>query len=158
LLIAAALLASASATLFYTARLQADDRQIYNSSTAVMQRMVELNNDLRSTKELAPLRENRALEVSAQTKLQEMSTLKYWGHYTDDGLSFSRFIFDQEPNSELVGENLARCYSSHDAAFVALMKSPTHYLVMMGDFTDVGVASFIDKDGCEYIVMHYAKL
>ena len=158
LLLIATLLASTSVGLFYTSRLSADNQQIYVSSTTVMERMVLLTNELRSTKELPPLTPNRSLEVSAEAKLQEMANQKYWGHYTADGQSFSRFILEQVPDSQLVGENLARCYANYDTAFEALRQSPLHYLVMMGDFTDIGVSSAIDSNGCESIVMHVAKL
>lgn len=115
-------------------------------------------NQLRATVNEKPLTYRAELETSASLKARDMLQDKYWGHYSPNGESFADFIWKQTPASQRVGENLARCFVTRGAAFEALVNSPTHYQVMTGDFTSVGVSELKNtNDNCTYTVFHFAK-
>lgn len=136
---------------------QADSQTLHQPKTAVMQQFLTKTNQLRATAGKQPLQPNSSLEASARAKLADMQTNHYWGHRSPSNISFSAYIWQEDENAQLVGENLARCYDTYDEAFKALVNSPTHYSVLVGDFTDIGVASQWTDYGCESIVMHVAK-
>ncbi|MEI6237363.1 MAG: CAP domain-containing protein [Candidatus Saccharibacteria bacterium] len=115
-------------------------------------------NDLRISKELPVLVIDSRLSSSANQKGIDMSNSNYWGHYAPMGKSFADFIWQVSPNAETVGENLAKCYSSQQSAFEALIASPTHYAIMVGNFTNFGVSEVVDKNsGCINTIMHFAQ-
>ncbi|MBP9813378.1 CAP domain-containing protein [Candidatus Saccharibacteria bacterium] len=115
-------------------------------------------NQLRASLSEKPLYYKAELETSASFKARDMLQDKYWGHYSPSGDSFADFIWQQTPTSQRVGENLARCFATRDSAYEALVKSPTHYQIMIGDFTSMGVSELVNSnDGCTYTVLHFAK-
>ncbi len=119
---------------------------------------IEKINNLRASVGEPYLFYKPALERSAAYKAQDMINNNYWGHFSPYGSSFSDFIWRETPFSEKVGENLAKCYDSRNDAFKALVNSPTHYEIMVGDFTHVGISERINlSDGCIYTVLHFAK-
>jgi uncharacterized protein YkwD len=119
---------------------------------------IQQMNQLRSTIGKGPLEYSSLLEKSASLKARDMVSNNYWGHYSPNGESFSDFIWRQSPDSQKVGENLARCFVTRESAFKALVASPTHYDIMVGDFTNVGVSELTNvNDGCVYAVFHFAK-
>ncbi len=119
---------------------------------------IEKINNLRASVGKPYLFYKPALERSAAYKAQDMINNNYWGHFSPYGSSFSDFIWRETPFSEKVGENLAKCYDSRNDAFRALVESPTHYEIMVGDFTHVGISERINlSDGCTYTVLHFAK-
>lgn len=130
----------------------------YQPKTDVMKSMVDDTNKLRFNLGLPALEPKESLEKSAYLKADVMNRDYYWGHYSPDGTRFSEYIWQTEPEASLVGENLARCFDNYDLAFRALANSPTHYAVLTGNFNFVGVSSIVQPDGCESIVMHFAKL
>ena len=143
--------------LFSSARLAAGGTTVSAPNSAVMTTLLQKTNDLRRVKGLDTLRPSAELERSALAKGTDMVAGRYWAHRSPDGTSFSAYIWDELPNATIVGENLAHCYASHDDAFTALVNSPTHYAVLTGDFVSLGVASVIDNNGCESIVMHFSS-
>ncbi len=115
-------------------------------------------NNLRASKKLKPLAIDSRLSSSALSKANNMVTENYFGHYSITGKSFSEYIWQSSPNAEKVGENLAKCYSTDQLAFEALVASPTHYTVMTASFTNFGVAEVENaKTGCTYTVMHFSQ-
>lgn len=115
-------------------------------------------NQLRLKKGLRPLIIDSRLSISAKNKAQDMQNNKYWGHYAPVGKSFADFIWTNSPNAESVGENLAKCYTSKQEAFNALVASPTHYAIMTGDFSNFGVSEITNSsDGCVYTIMHFSQ-
>jgi uncharacterized protein YkwD len=115
-------------------------------------------NNLRLQNNLAPLKSDKRLIVSAKQKTDDMIANKYWAHYSPtSGPSFSDFIWNLSPDAKRVGENLARCYDDRKSAFDALVKSPTHYAIMVGDFTNFGVFQELEPvSGCNYVTMHFS--
>lgn len=115
-------------------------------------------NNLRASKSLAALKLDNRLSTSAAKKTNDMIAQNYWGHYApNSGPSFSDYIWAQSPNATKVGENLARCYPTRDAAFDALVKSPTHYAIMVGEFTNFGISEATNpSNNCVYATMHFS--
>ena len=119
---------------------------------------IDAINNLRGSVGQQPLSYDSRLENSAYDKARNMVASDYWGHYSPFGESFSDFIWRRSPTSKRVGENLAKCYTSRVQAFDALVASPTHYQIMVGDFTNVGISEQVSpKDNCTYTVLHFAK-
>lgn len=119
---------------------------------------IEKINNLRASAGKTYLFYSPTLEKSAALKAQDMINNNYWGHFSPYGSSFSDFIWRQSPFSEKVGENLAKCYESRNDAFKALVNSPSHYEIMIGDFTHIGISERLNlNDGCTYTVLHFAK-
>jgi len=115
-------------------------------------------NELRASRGLAPLIVDSRLTASATQKGTDMVSQSYWGHYAPNGTAFSDYIWQTSPKADRVGENLARCFTTRQAAFEALVASPTHYAIMTGKFTNFGVAEVEDtQSGCTYTTMHFAE-
>ena len=114
-------------------------------------------NSLRAERGLEPLVIDSRLSLSASQKTADMVGQGYWGHYAPSGASFSDYIWRDSPKAVRVGENLAKCFDTRAAAFDALVASPTHYAVMVGQFTNFGVSEQPDPtSGCTYTTMHFA--
>lgn len=141
----------------FVSRSVASGQQQYVTNSAVMQAMVQKTNDLRGKQALETLLPSEQLVNSATAKLADMQQKNYWSHYAPDGTSFSSFVWQYDSDANVVGENLAYCYQNYDDAFNALVASPTHYAVLTGEFTNIGIASQTLANGCESIVMHVSK-
>lgn len=116
-------------------------------------------NQLRASRGLAPLVIDSRLTASAAKKGNDMVAQKYWGHFAPNGgASYADYIWQNSPGAYRVGENLARCFTTQQAAFDALVASPTHYAIMTGQFTNFGVAEVTDTvSGCTYTTMHFSQ-
>lgn len=134
-----------------------DSQNAYKSDKTVMNQMTVLTNELRAKKNLLPLAEDANLEESAKAKLDHMDENNYWGHYAPDGGKFSDFIWKEKPSADVVGENLAKCFATPKDAFEGFVNSPTHYEILVGDFTNIGIANKTINDNCESIVLHVSK-
>lgn len=116
-------------------------------------------NELRAKNGLPPVRLLIELNESSANKANNMATKHYWSHEDPDGTQFSDYIWKKVPPAQLVGENLARCYATRDQAFDALVASPTHYAIMVGNFNYMGVSEAIDtENGCTITAMHFARI
>jgi uncharacterized protein YkwD len=116
-------------------------------------------NELRAKNGLPPVRLLIELNESSANKANNMAANHYWGHNDPDGTQFSDYIWKKVPPAQIVGENLARCYMSRDAAFAALVASPTHYAIMVGNFNYMGVSEAYDtQQGCTITAMHFARI
>jgi uncharacterized protein YkwD len=116
-------------------------------------------NELRAKNGLAPVRLLIELNQSSTNKANNMASKHYWAHEDPDGTQFSDYIWKTVPSAQIVGENLARCYMTRDAAFEALVNSPTHYAIMVGNFNYMGVSEAYDIDmGCTVTAMHFARI
>jgi len=114
-------------------------------------------NDLRYKNNLAPLTLDIRLNESASAKAIDMINNQYFSHWAPNGKSFSDFIWHDSPRAITVGENLAKCFKSREDAFAALVNSPTHYAIMVGNFTNFGVAEKYDSHtNCTQTVMHFS--
>jgi uncharacterized protein YkwD len=115
-------------------------------------------NTLRAVHGLAPVNGLAQLQVSATQKTNHMATKHYWSHYGPDGMTYKEFISTAVPQAAYGGENLAKCYPTRQEAFDALVASPSHYKIMVGNFTYMGIGETYDeKMGCTLMAMHFAR-
>ena len=127
------------------------------NNSVVMNKMVKLTNSIRAEHNLPPMVASYSLEKSAKVKVNDMIEKQYFSHYDPSGDSFSKIVWDQKPDAQMVGENIAKCFTSPEAAFDGFVKSPAHFGILVGDFTSIGVASQTRSDGCELIVLHVSR-
>lgn len=140
-----------------SASLSQNDTTIVSRSEAESYYINALNT-LRAERGLAPMVIDTRLSESAHNKGIAMVQERYWDHYSPSGKAFSDYIWQLSPRAQHIGENLARCYESRPEAFNALIASPTHYAIMVGAFTNFGVAEVYDTaSGCTYTTMHFAS-
>lgn len=99
-------------------------------------------NNQRTLNGLGELRHNTMLANSAQQKLADMITNKYWGHISPSGRNPWDFFMDQKYNYSAAGENLAKGYFTSEQQIVDdWMNSPTHREVILNNkFCDIGVS------------------
>lgn len=104
--------------------------------------IVSFTNKERTGKQLPALRNNRALNASAQKKLEDMFDQQYFEHESPKGVSVADLIRDQEYQYIVVGENLALGNFGGDQQVVtAWMDSPGHKANIMDPrFQEIGVA------------------
>ena len=117
--------------------------------------MVQLTNDYRVTKNLAPLTEDHKLVVSAQEKAD---TLCRTGEFTHEsgGEEFYKPIDRSGYNYKKAGENLAKGFKTTSKAFQGLLDSPSHLANIVDDFREIGVG-FNRCEGKNYYVIHYGE-
>lgn len=98
------------------------------------------------------------LKLSADTKIRSMINNNYFAHKSPDNTEFAYFIWKQKPDALYVGENLARCYIDREAAYNALINSPTHLNVMLDKkFKYFGISEETNiNNHCVYTVMHFS--
>jgi uncharacterized protein YkwD len=115
-------------------------------------------NSLRVNLQLKALTIDNRLNTSAYQKGLDMSQKNYFSHWAPDGKSFSDFIWQDSPKANAVAENLAHCYTSRQLAFDALVASPTHYAIMVGQYDNMGVSEVLNKkSGCIETVFHFSR-
>lgn len=102
-----------------------------------------------------PLEEKKSLSRSAQLKADDLASGADWSHDSPSA-KFSAIIFEHNPDAVEVGENLAKCFGSEDAALEAWKQSQSHLENIKGDwqYWGRGVAT---GNGCTYIVDHFSR-
>lgn len=113
--------------------------------------LIALTNTQRSASGLAPLAVNSKLNASAAAKARHMDTQGYWAHTAPDGTSPWTFVRSAGYAYTVVGENLAKDFSSDQAVVAAWMGSATHRANILNPrFKDVGIAIY-----GSIVVAHY---
>ena len=84
---------------------------------------------------------NSALAQAAFLKAQDMFKQQYWAHISPDGTTPWHWLAKVGYNYAFAGENLAKNFTSADAAMAAWMASPEHRSnILSQNYTDVGFA------------------
>lgn len=124
--------------------------------------IVSFTNKERTNKQLPALKNNAALNRSAEKKLEDMFLNQYFQHQSPTGVYVSDLIRDVDYQYIVVGENLALGNFGGDQQVVtAWMNSPGHKANIMDPrFQEIGVAvgkgSYKGKE--QWIaVQHFAK-
>lgn len=103
------------------------------------QNLLELHNKERRTANLAPLKLNSTLSVSAQQKAQAMLDGDCWSHYCPPGVEPWQFYKEAGYAYLIAGENLAEGFVDAQSVLNAWMKSPTHREnILRGEYEEVG--------------------
>lgn len=102
--------------------------------------VIRLTNQKRAEAGLPPLTENANLDNGAQLKGLHMLSQGYWAHVAPDGTQPWKFFADVGYGYRYAGENLARDFSSPQAAVDAWMASPTHRDNMLSSkYSEIGI-------------------
>ena len=115
-----------------------------------------LINQERARNGLGELRLNDKLNTSAQLKANDMKEFDYWAHDNPNGTEPWHFFELAGYEYEAAGENLAKNYDTPTATVEAWIASPTHYDVLMGDYTEVGLG-YVSYGDTEITVGHFAR-
>lgn len=115
-----------------------------------------LLNQERADRGLDELKLSDKLNTSAQLKAYDMKELDYWAHDNPNGTEPWHFFKLAGYEYEGAGEVLAKNYDTPAKTIAAWIASPTHYDVLMGDYTEVGLGQ-VSYGGTTVIVGHFAK-
>lgn len=108
--------------------------------------LVQDTNAERVKQGLSPLVLDTVLSEAAQKKAEDMFAKNYWAHFAPDGGTPWGFIKASGYEYIYAGENLARGFTTADAAVAAWMASPSHRENMLSrNYTDVGFAIMSGK-------------
>ncbi len=99
-------------------------------------------NDARAAEKLPPLRIDARLSEAAANKARDMVARGYWSHDAPDGTEPWVWIDEAGYSYSKAGENLAKNFSTAQAAVTAWLNSPSHRNNMLSaDYSDVGFAA-----------------
>lgn len=115
-----------------------------------------LLNKERAKNGLDELKLNDKLNTSAQLKANDMKEFDYWAHDNPNGTEPWHFFKLAGYEYEKAGEVLAKNYDTPADTIAAWIASPTHYDVLMGDFTEVGFGQ-VTYNGTTVTVGHFAR-
>ncbi len=105
------------------------------------ERVVELTNQERTKTGLSPVTLNSQLNEAALRKAGDMFAFDYWAHVSPSGREPWDFFREVGYHYVYAGENLARDFSSADAAVSAWMASPSHKdNIINPKYQEIGVA------------------
>lgn len=103
--------------------------------------VIRLSNVKRAEAGLSEVTYNSTLSQAALAKGQHMLENDYWAHVAPDGTDPWYFFSDAGYKYRYAGENLARDFSSPQAAIEAWMASPSHRDNMLSPkYTEIGIA------------------
>ena len=103
--------------------------------------VVRLTNDKRAEAGLPPLAYSSDLARAAQEKGNDMIAKDYWAHVAPDGTQPWYFFNDVGYKYRYAGENLAKDFSTAQAAVDAWMASPSHKEnILSAKYDDIGIA------------------
>ncbi len=103
--------------------------------------VISLVNSQRSANGLGSLSVNSALTNAAYAKAQDMIANNYWSHYSPSGIGADYFISSSGYGYVRAGENLAKDWQSDGGIVNAWMGSSSHRANVLGDYTDIGIAT-----------------
>jgi uncharacterized protein YkwD len=103
--------------------------------------VVRLTNEKRAEAGLPPLTYSPDLSRAALEKGDDMITKDYWAHVAPDGTQPWYFFNDVGYKYRYAGENLAKDFSTAQAAVDAWMASPSHKEnILSSKYDDIGIA------------------
>lgn len=120
--------------------------------TVAEAQFVQLLNQARSGKGLAPLQVHPNLVRDARAWSAVMAPQNRWVHTTTLGEETGRSL----PNWRRAGENVGRGWEVQDL-HNTFVNSPSHYANMMGDFDYVGIGVVYTSDRT-YVTVRFAKV
>lgn len=111
-------------------------------------KILELLNEQRIKRGIAPLMMNTTLRVAAQRKTLDMYNKNYYDHYDFDGRSTYDWLQTCGYPDGAWGENIALSYKSAENIFYQWFTSADHYYNMMNsNYNSVGIGVYKNKDG-----------
>jgi len=103
--------------------------------------VIRLTNERRISAGIPVLTYNAQLASAAKAKGDDMLAKDYWAHVAPDGTQPWKFFNDVGYKYKYAGENLAKDFSSPQAAVDAWMASPSHKENLLSSkYTEIGIA------------------
>lgn len=100
-----------------------------------------LINKSRFKKLLSPLSTNKKLEKAAELRVFDITVHNQFSHQSISGQSFGETIKSVGYEYQLIGENLARGFSSNQEIINSWLKSASHSANILSDrYEDMGIA------------------
>lgn len=124
------------------------------------QGIINIANEERTRKGLAPLIENQKLNSSALIKVEDMMDLQYFEHVSPKGVSVSDLGKTVNYDFIIIGENLAMGNFADDRDLIdAWMASPGHRANILNEnYTEIGVSigkGYFDNRKVWFAVQHF---
>ena len=111
------------------------------ASSINVEKIIELTNQKRAERGLAPLTENSILDDAANKKAADMFANNYWAHTSPTGKEPWAFFKEVGYQYTFAGENLARDFMNSSEVVDAWMNSPSHRdNVVNTNYKEIGVA------------------
>jgi uncharacterized YkwD family protein len=110
-----------------------------NGLTVAEQRMVDLVNQDRAAAGLPVLKVDMGLVQAAREKSQDMKDNNYFAHTSPSGVTPWDLMKKYGVTYKAAGENIAKGYSTADAAEKGFMNSPGHKANILGNYTHIGI-------------------
>jgi hypothetical protein len=126
---------------------------VFDSATVTAQyvehlnkQVIEVTNLKRLEKKLPQLKENKLLNLAAESRAKDMFDNDYWDHVSPDGREPWDFIKAVGYEYSYAGENLAKGFTEANSTVNAWMSSPTHRDNLLGsNYEEIGVAVYSGK-------------
>jgi hypothetical protein len=123
---------------------------ISSASASEADTIGSLLNQARASAGLPPLARNGAMDAVAARWAQQMAA--------NGAMSHNPSYSSQIPRGwSSAGENVATGFASASETHTAWMNSPGHRANILGDYTSVGVAYFVDANGVSWAVEDFGK-
>lgn len=124
--------------------------------------LIDIINELRASKGVAPLTASPELDKSAQDKANDLASRHYFEHNDPEGNRGIDMIWKYLYPTTRRSENLTRCNNApgNQGAFDSWMTSPAHYQGMIDPkVTLFGTATaWDDQANCTVFVNHFADV
>ncbi len=119
----------------------AESSVLGSQATVSSEQLLDDTNAERTNQQLQPLAYNETLAAAAFLKAQDMFKEQYWAHTSPKGATPWQWFAEAGYNYAYAGENLAKNFTTADAAVTAWMGSPDHRKnILNAQYTEVGFA------------------
>ena len=116
----------------------------------IVEQLVEAHNKERAKAGLRPLKLQTNLEEAAKVHAKDMAEHETMTHDGSDGSTSRQRIVNTGYHSLSTGENVAVGYEGVAGVVKGWMESPPHKKNILGDYSEIGVAMVVGKDGKPY--------
>jgi uncharacterized protein YkwD len=124
---------------------------------ALVAEVIEEHNRIRAEAGLNALKPNAELEAAAKAHADDMAARAKMSHIGADGSSPKDRIDRTGYQYQTVAENVAYGQRKAQVVMDMWMDSPGHKKNIVGDFSEVGVACAVDKEGLIYYSAEFGK-
>jgi uncharacterized protein YkwD len=112
--------------------------------------LIEAHNRERAMEKKPPLTYNARLQAAARVQARDMAEHQKMSHEGSDGSTPAQRIERQGYFGRRIGENVAEGETSVAEVMRLWMNSPHHRENILGDYSEMGAARALDKDGTPY--------
>ena len=128
-----------------------------NLPDAEISALVAAHNRRRALAKRPPITINAKLSAAALVQAKDMAEHSKMSHSGGDGSTPFQRIERQGYRFRNAGENVAYGQEDVDAVMTSWMESPPHKKNILGDFSEMGAAKALDKDGVPYWCVDFGR-